>query len=182
MRFESIKNQIKQTGLTTTGKGVAFVKEGTKEFIQENVQQFGEVELVNEKINESAGMELMTADYSKDDFINTSILSFAAGGLLGGLSAPGSRVNSNKRLQNLYILSRDLKGAKQRFNRMIDAGRLSQEDADNIIEQAKAVGQSSSKMPAWMLKTPEQLIQASVVQSKIDEAFKKIKQMRLCSV
>jgi hypothetical protein len=168
--IESIKNQIKQTGLTTTGKGVAFVKEGTKEFIQENVQQFGEVELVNEKINESAGMELMTADYSKDDFINTSILSFAAGGLLGGLSAPGSRVNSNKRLQNLYILSRDLKGTKKRFDRMIDAGRLSQEDADGILEQAKAVGNSSNKFPAWMLKTPDALIEAAVVQSKIEAA------------
>ena len=55
---------------------------------------------------------------------------------------------------------------------MIDAGRLEREDANNILEQARAVGQSSSKMPAWMLKTPEQLIQESVVQSKIDEAIK----------
>lgn len=174
---ESIKNQIKQTGLTATGKTVAFVKEGAKEFVQENVQQYGEIEIVNERINQSVGMDLMQADYSKQDFINTSILSIAAGGLMGGLSAPGSRVNSNKRLQNLYILSQDLKGAKKRFDRMIDAGRLEQEDANNILEQARAVGQSSSKMPAWMLKTPEQLIQASVVQSKIDEAIKEKNQL-----
>ena len=115
-------------------------------------------------------MDLMQADYSKDDFVNTSVLSFAAGGLMGSLSTPGSRVNGDKRLQNLYILSRDLKSAKKRFDRMIDAGRLSQEDADGILEQAQAVGQSSGKMPAWMLKTPEQLIQASVVQSKIEAA------------
>ena len=166
---ESLKNQIKQTGLTTTGKAVAFVKEGAKEFVQENVQQYGEFEIVNESINQSVGMDLLQADYNKQDFVNTSILSFAAGGLLGGLSAPGSKINANKRLQNLYILSQDLKGAKQRFDRMIDSGRLKQEDADNILEQAKAVGESSSKMPAWMLKTPEELIEASVVQSQIDE-------------
>ena len=174
---ESIKNQIKQTGLTATGKTVAFVKEGAKEFVQENVQQYGEIEIVNERINESAGFDLVQSDYSKDDFINTSILSIAAGGLMGGLSAPGSKIKSDKRLQNLYILSRDLKGAKQRFDRMIDMGRLKQEDADNILEQAKAVGESSSKMPAWMLKTPEQLIEASVVQSKIDAATKEKNQL-----
>ena len=167
---ESIKNQIKQTGLKTTGKTVGFVREGGAEFIQENVQQIAEVEVVNKRINEAAGMDLMQADYSKDDFVNTSVLSFAAGGLMGSLSTPGSRVNGDKRLQNLYILSRDLKSAKKRFDRMIDAGRLSQEDADGILEQAQAVGQSSGKMPAWMLKTPEQLIQASVVQSKIEAA------------
>ena len=166
---ESLKNQIKQTGLTTTGKAVAFVKEGAKEFVQENVQQYGEFEIVNESINQSVGMDLLQADYNKQDFVNTSILSFAAGGLLGGLSAPGSKIKADKRLQNLYILSRDLKGAKQRFDRMIDSGRLKQEDADNILEQAKAIGESSSKMPAWMLKTPEELIEASVVQSQIDE-------------
>mgnify|MGYP001055978687 CR=1 FL=1 len=167
---ESVKNQIKQTGLKTTGKTVGFVREGGGEFIQENVQQIAEVEVVNKRINETAGMDLMQADYSKDDFVNTSILSFAAGGLMGGLSTPGSRVNGNKRLQNLYILSRDLKSAKQRFNRMIDAGRLSQEDADAILEQAEAVGNSSNKFPSWMLKTPDALIEAAVVQSKIEAA------------
>ena len=167
---ESIKNQIKQTGLTATGKTVAFVKEGAKEFVQENVQQYGEIEIVNERINESAGFDLVQSDYSKDDFINTSILSIAAGGLMGGLSAPGSKIKSDKRLQNLYILSRDLKSAKQRFDRMIDSGRLKQEDADNILEQAKAVGNSSNKFPSWMLKTPDALIEAAVVQSKIEAA------------
>jgi hypothetical protein len=167
---ESVKNQIKQTGLKTTGKTVGFVREGGAEFIQENVQQIAEVEVVNKRINETAGMDLMQADYSKDDFVNTSILSFAAGGLMGGLSTPGSRVNGDKRLQNLYILSRDLKGAKQRFNRMIDAGRLSQEDADAILEQAEAVGNSNNKFPSWMLKTPDALIEAAVVQSKIEAA------------
>ena len=53
---------------------------------------------------------------------------------------------------------------------MIDAGRLSQEDADAILEQAEAVGNSSNKFPSWMLKTPDALIEAAVVQSKIEAA------------
>ena len=169
---ESLKEQIKQTGLTTVGKTVAFVKYGAKEFVQENVQQYGELEIVNESINQSVGMDLLQADYNKQDFVNTSILSFAAGGLLGALSAPGSKIRADKRLQNLYILSRDLKGAKRRFDQMVDSNRLSREDADNILNQAKSVGESLDKMPAWMLKTPEELIEASVVQSQIDEVTK----------
>ena len=169
---ESLKQQIKQTGLTTVGKTVAFVKEGAKEFVQENVQQYGELEIVNESINQSVGMDLLQADYNKQDFVNTSILSFAAGGLLGGLSAPGSKIKADKRLKNLYILSGDLKGAKRRFDQMVDSNRLSRKDADNILNEAKSVGESLNKMPAWMLKTPEELIEASIVQSQIDEVTK----------
>ena len=167
---ESIKEQLKKSGLTISQKGLAFTKEGAKEVLQENVQQLGEIEFVNRRVNEEAGFNLLQQDYSNDDFVNTSILSFAVGGLMGGISTPNFTVNPNKRLQNLYMLSQDLKGAKQRLSRMVETGRITQEDANGIIEQATAVGQSSNKMPAWMLKTPDALIKASVVQSQIDEA------------
>ena len=174
---ESIKEQLKKSGLTISQKGLAFTKEGAKEVLQENLQQFGEIEIVNRRVNEEAGFNLLQQDYSNDDFVNTSILSFAVGGLMGGISTPNFTANPNKRLQNLYLLSQDIKNAKQRLNKMVETGRITQEDADGIVEQATAVGQSSNKMPAWMLKTPNALIKASIVQSQIDEATREKNQL-----
>ena len=174
---ESIKGQLQKSGLAIGQKGLAFTKEGAKEVLQENLQQFGEIEIVNRRVNEEAGFNLLQQDYSNDDFVNTSILSFAVGGLMGGISTPNFTVNPNKKLQNLYLLSQDLKNAEQRLNKMVETGRITQEDANGIVEQAKAVGQSSNKMPAWMLKTPDALIKASIVQSQIDEATKEKNQL-----
>ena len=66
--------------------GAIIASEGGKEFVQENVQQLGEVGL-NKVLNRRAGKDLLKDTYTYEDFINTSVLSFAAGGFAGGVGS-----------------------------------------------------------------------------------------------
>ena len=144
-----------------------FINEGFKEFVQENVQQLGEVNIVNRDINEQYGQEFLKQNYNLKDFIQTSILSFAAGGLVGGTSVANFATPDSKkaRLANMVILGRDLKGTKQKLNLAVDRNKLTRKEADELINQIKALSEGS--FPAWMFNTPDELIQHAVIQQDI---------------
>ena len=142
--------------------------EGAKETVQENIQQAGELLLVNRNLNEIAGEDFLNASYSKDDIVTTSILSFAVGGLVGG-KLPGVQSSEYQRLQNLFVISKDLEGAKKRFDFMIDKGKMSADERDGILEQAGAISAQSDKIPTWMLgqNNHQEFIDAAVTLNKI---------------
>ena len=131
--------------------GVAFLSEGGKEVIQENIQQFGESNIVNASLNEALGKEFVDDNYSMKDFIETSIMSFAAGGLLGGVSASGQNYTPSK-VSDLYQLSKDKKGAKSRFDFLVKNKALTQEQADNILKDINAVGNAvnNKEVPMYL--------------------------------
>ena len=152
--------------------GLAFGDAGVKEFVQENIQQKGEFEIVNARTNERAGFDLMKSKYTEQDFINTSILSFAAGGLLGGASnfKNGFKQDQYKRLQNLMHVGRDLAGAKARLNKMVLEGKATAEQVDAILFDAEAALTHVNKMPPWLMtRNPEAYIRAAKISKEIEK-------------
>jgi len=69
-----------------------FGGEGLKETIQENVQQAGEAFMVNKNVNEEAARNILKDTITLDEFVNTSVISFLAGGLM---PAAGKAVSSS---------------------------------------------------------------------------------------
>ena len=137
----------------------AFISEGSKELVQENIQQLGEYTIVNSNINDQAGQEILKQDYSYNDFINTSILSFAVGGLSGSMGSVNLPSAKRNKLQNLYIISQDLKGAKSRLATNVKNNLMSQAEADNIIQSAENFKKHGNKVPAYFSKSPDDLIE-----------------------
>jgi hypothetical protein len=153
--------------LPNTTKTKAFFSEGFKETVQENIQQAGEVFLVNEDINREAGFELLEANYSLDDFISTSILSMSTAGLMAGFSTPGFKQSPKSRLTNLYEISKDQKKTKKMLDFAVKKGKITQDDAVEILEQAEAVGKYAA--PKWMLNHPQAYIDGALTQLRIDK-------------
>jgi hypothetical protein len=136
-----------------------FAEEGAKETVQENIQQWGEFTIVNANTNYRAGQQILKEDYTYNDFINTSILSFAVGGFsgsLGTINLPSARRN---KLQNLYIISQDLKGAKVRLNANVKNNMMSQEEADNILKAAENFKNHANKVPRYFAADVNNLIE-----------------------
>ena len=154
-----------------TPQAKAFLQEGAKEVVQENIQQVGEFKIVNKRLNEAAGVDFMKDTYSAKDIIETSALSFVAAGLLGGanFSNVGFKQTNQQRLVNLIYFSKDLKNATNRLNVMVDAGRISREGADEIIQQAAAVGKQQYHIPLWMKDTDTDLVEVATLLQSIDD-------------
>ena len=158
--------------------GIAFGEEGFKEVIQENIQQAGEYLLVNEGINKEVGFDLMKNTYSMKDIIDTTVLSFAAGGLLGGTSTvkTGFKQNPYKRLESLFYVGYDIEGSKKRYAEMVKSGVATQEQVDAIIFDAEAAVESESKMPPWIIQqTPENFIEIARAQKQLNDLQNKKK-------
>ena len=145
------------------------VGEGLKEVVQENIQQGGEMLIVNKNINELAGEEILNQTYSKDDIITTSILSFAVGGLAGG-NVPGMPASKNQKLQNLFAVGKDLKGAKTRFDYLVNNNRLKREEANEILKQAKAVHNMAPKIASWVYESDVDVVEVATILQKMQIA------------
>jgi hypothetical protein len=158
--------------------GIAFGEEGFKEVIQENIQQAGEYLLVNEGINKEVGFDLMKNTYSMKDIIDTTVLSFAAGGLLGGTTTvkTGFKQNPYKRLESLFYVGQDIEGSKKRYAEMVKSGVATQEQVDAIIFDAEAAVESENKMPPWIIQqTPESFIEIARAQKQLNDLQNKKK-------
>jgi hypothetical protein len=133
-------------------------EEGLKELFQENVQQAGEMLIVNKDINEQAQLEIKKDTITMDDFINTSILSFIAGGMMPGA---GSAINSSKkrlrkmmgyegidRLKALSHLSKNENKVKGLLTSQVSKGVYTQEQADNLISEISTYKNGIGKIPS----------------------------------
>ena len=181
---EYVKTGSKKTFSNTFSNGIkkfipnkktllTIVDQGFRELVQENIQQAGEMFIVNRNTNDRANMDIVKTDYSKNDFIQTSILSFAVGGLVGGMSVANFRQNPNTRLTNLYQVSRNIKSAKKFLGFAVQKGQITTEQANDIIKQAEAIGKVSGKAPAWMINTPQDFIDYAMKSNEIDQLVKK---------
>jgi len=130
-----------------------FAQEGGGEFVQENIQQLGETKIVNPLINEEAEFELLNTEYSLNDFIQTSILSFAAGGLVGGLSVAGSGNYTKNKIGDLYTVSQNIDGTKARFDALVEKGTITQRQANQILKDAENVAYAveNENIPNYIL-------------------------------
>lgn len=150
----AFKDSFKDGMVKFANVAKGFLSEGGKEVVQENIQQIGETTVVNKRLNEEAGVDFVKETYSRKDFMETSILSFVSAGLLGSvnLSNVGFKPSNKQRVMNLYAFSKDIKKSSALLKTMVDAGRISREQADNIIEEAGAVKEMIFKMPAFLLE------------------------------
>jgi len=172
---ETLAKKGKEAMRSLAKGGNSFLQEGGKETIQENVQQAGEYLIVNKGLNEEAGVDFLKDTYTQQDIVDTSILSAAVGGLSGGNLKLNFKANQNERLQNLFFVGKDIKSAKTKFDYLVKKGKITQKEADTIIEQAEAVANTSEGIPSWMQNSPEAIIESAVILNKIKklEADKK---------
>ena len=134
-------------------KALEYSGEGVKEFIQENVQQAGERFVVNPDINERAGQKIMADTITGEEFVNTSILSFAAGMLIPGAGdlTSGSislfKDNNIDKLQMLGLLNADKDKALSMMDSQVANGRMTQEQRDDLANQIEVYAGSINFIP-----------------------------------
>jgi len=137
--------------------GAIIASEGGKEFVQENVQQLGEVGL-NKVLNKGIGKPLLKDTYSYEDFINTSVLSFAAGGFAGGMGSIStlgggkrsimSDTEKVRRLRELTV--QDPNRVEKVFNSWVKNGDLTQKEADGLTQEVQKFSSNINKMPKFL--------------------------------
>jgi hypothetical protein len=145
--------------------------EGAKELVQENVQQAGEVFVVNDRVNANAGRNIVRDTISVDEFYTTSILSFAAGGLLGGAGSISGIVKSKGSISDLKaisILSQDYEKTKSLVNSYAEMGVIDKVKADRILMDIEAYSNAQTMMPGNL--TEEQILEITPSISKIVNA------------
>ena len=148
-------------------------QEGAGETVQENIQQLGENKLVNEAINDSAGMDLLETEFSVDDFVETSVLSFAAGALMGGLGSTSTGYSKDK-VGDLLQISKNIEGATKRFDTFIKQGKMTKAQSNKIISDAQAVASAvgSNSIPSFIYEAdPDSYVKIAALEKK-KEAIK----------
>jgi len=123
--------------------GAIFTEEGGKEVFQENIQQYGENYSVNSATNREAGRELVKETISGDEFVNTSILSFASGGLM---TLPGM-FSSTDKLKTLQQLSKDPLAFEKNLRELVSKGVFTNDKADVLRKDVKIYSNQSHKIP-----------------------------------
>ena len=131
--------------------------EGIAEVFQENIQQAGEVFVINKDVNELAGQNLLKDTMSLQDFMDTTILSFVAGSLIPGA---GAAVNaSNKtvrqllgmqgvdRFNALNTLARNRDKVDDLLSTQIEKGVYTKEEVERVLEEIDAYNSTINKMP-----------------------------------
>ena len=170
--LNSITNSFKNFSKSGANILKTGIGEGAAEVVQENIQQIGEYKIVNKNINEAAGEEFLKSTYSMDDFIETSILSFAAGGLMGGVSNVNTSLGYKNKLQNLHLLAKNQSALQQRLRKGVESGLYTQQEADNVTRQVQNYVNHAGKVPAYMTENANQFQEVLELYEQIDEAKK----------
>ena len=127
--------------------------EGFKELIQENVQQAGERFVVNPSLNDSAKQKIMTDTISGDEFVNTSVLSYAAGMLIPFAGSVKSNTvslfkdNNIDKLQMLGLLQSNRDKTISLLDSQVANGDMSLEQKDALVNDMDVYANSVNKIP-----------------------------------
>jgi hypothetical protein len=171
--YAAVKNEFSRAVQSVFNKktGGLFAAEGVKEVVQENVQQLGETFLVNPDINLRAGKDILETEYTLEQFVETSILSLAVGGLSGGISGVSYKYNPNK-LMDLMTVSADTEGASTRLDYLVNENQITRRQANQILKDADAVKFSfgNKKVPEYMIElNPDTYVKMARNSLKINE-------------
>ena len=135
-------------GLKEVGKGIVrtgdlMQREGWKELFQENIQQFGETTQIGASINRQAGRPIVKSDYTLQDFIHTSALSFTAGSFMPGAGTVTSSANQQlrefmgwdavDRFNSLAYMAYNEVDLKALLAKQVDEGIYTQQEVDNLL-------------------------------------------------
>jgi len=140
-------------------KAKRYLLESGKEVVQENVQQVGQAYVIGDNVNEFAKKEIMANTISGDEFINTTILSAAAGFFMpfaGNLSS-NIKTNYNKRfrpgvaaidkMNALYNLSKDVDKTTKLLNSQVTKRIYTEEQVKRILSDIEVYRETINKIP-----------------------------------
>ena len=141
---KGIENSVKKLPKT----GLTFTEEGTKEVFQENVQQYGEYEIINENINQELGFDVLKDTYTTNDVKVTTALSFLTAGGIANVKIPNFKPDALNQIRTFYSIGSDLTLLQSNLDKMVLNGSITQEDAKKVFKDSKAVYTQLDKMPA----------------------------------
>ena len=163
----------KMKGLKPTKVGITkTLGAGSQEFLQENTQEGGMVLGLNPFINNLSSSNFLDEEYSRADFVNTSLLSFGAGSAFANINISGSKPNAQQQLQNLYAIGQDLSTFETLGNQMVANEEITQQELSDLLFNVKAVYNQSSKIPSTV-SSETQLESAKLLQKIQDLEIKK---------
>ncbi len=140
-------------------KAKLYAMESGKEVVQENVQQVGQTYVIGENVNEYAKKEIMANTISGDDFINTTILSAAAGFFMPFAGDVASGVKTSvrdkfkpgakaiDRLTALDVLSKNVDKTTQLLNSQVTKGLYTEEQVKNILKDIDVYRKTINSIP-----------------------------------
>ena len=115
---------------------------------QEEFQQIGELGIVNSFANRIVGKDILKENFTRQDFINTGIVSLASGGAFSNLNIPGFNPSAAQQLNNLYTLGQDMKTTTQLMNEAVASGDATQEEVSKVMKGIRSVKNQMSRIPA----------------------------------
>ena len=140
-------------------KAERYLIESGKEVVQENVQQVGQAYVIGDNVNEFAKKEIMANTISGDEFINTTILSAAAGFFMpfAGNISSNIKTNYNKRfrpgvaaidkMKALYQLSKDVDKTTKLLNSQVTKRIYTEEQVKRILSDIQVYRETINKIP-----------------------------------
>ena len=140
-------------------KAKRYLLESGKEVVQENVQQVGQAYVIGDNVNEFAKKEIMANTISGDEFINTTILSAAAGFFMpfAGNMSSNIKTNYNKRfrpgvaavdkMNALYNLSKDVGKTTKLLNSQVTKRIYTEEQVKRILSDIEVYRETINKIP-----------------------------------
>jgi len=176
--FNNFKETLKNIKITKEGAiktGVA----GLQEFGQEQIQQYGEITGVNSYVNRLLGKDVLSEIYSRQDFVNTGIVSFASGSAFANLNIPGFKPSAAQQLNNLYVLGKDTTQTQKLLNEMVAEGKATQEEVGKVISGIRSVKNQMSRIPTIVsaetklesARLQQDISDLQTKKSRIDEVY-----------
>jgi hypothetical protein len=127
--------------------GVIFGIEGGREVIQENIQQQGEYKWVNKKLNKEAPFSFLKDTMNFQDVVNVTGLSFFVGGLAGNIRTQGRAMTADVQFQALFRAGQNKTQTEKQLAVLVENGNLTQDQADQLLIDARAVVKQVSHIP-----------------------------------
>ena len=152
--------KVNNKALEYVKRAPLYGREGAKEVVQENIQQSGQAFVIGDNINEAAGREIMNDTITGDQFINTTILSLAAGLMMpiAGDVTADVKTNFNKRfrpgvaaidrMEALYTLSKDVDKTTQLLNSQVTKGVYTEEQVAQMLESINIYRSTINSIPS----------------------------------
>ena len=151
---------LKQTGKDIIRTADMIQREGWKELFQENIQQFGETTQIGADINRQAGQQIVKEDYTLQDFIHTSALSFTAGAFMPGAGTITSSANHQlrefmgwdavDRFNSLAFMAYNESDLKSLLASQIEQGIYTQQEVDNLLGEVDQYKNTINHVPPNM--------------------------------
>ena len=164
--------------------GRVYLGEGSKEFIQENIQQAGQAYVIGANINEQAGQEIMRDTISGDEFMNTSIISLTAGvfmpfagdlktGTVNSFKVKSRGFQAVDQMKALALMANNSDKTKQLLDSQVKQGVYTPEQVENIMADVEIYKSTINGLPPNLSAETSLSVMSDLAKIKELEARKK---------